>query len=327
MLIGPAVKLRLKPPGRCERARRFTADSAGSAPLRGARPTLTQRRTCVIRNAAGVRRCPGGWLRPFAAALLVCVLTVATAHAQEPPPELTKPVNDFAGVIDSTSAREIEGVIRSLQQATGDVVVVATVDTIAPYADINEYAVKMFENRGRGIGERGRDNGLLIVVAVKDRMVRVEVGYELEQFITDGFAGETRRDDMTPAFRQGNYGGGLLAATQRIAGRIAEGRNVTLQGVPPLQRRPANQRSSGGSHIVALFVLFIIINLIAGRMRGRRRFRRGWGGGGPWSSGVGPFGGGFGGGFGRGGGFGGGFGGFGGFGGGRSGGGGSGGSW
>ena len=264
--------------------------------------------------------------RASAIVVLACVLTCTPARAQEPPPELTKPVNDFAGVIDSTSAREIETLIRSLQQATGDVVVVATVDTIAPYADINEYAVKMFENRGRGIGERGRDNGLLIVVAVKDRMVRVEVGYELEQFITDGFAGETRRDDMNPAFRQGNYGEGLLAATQRIIGRIAEGRNVTLQGVRPIERR-ANQRSSGGSHVVALFVLFIIINLIAGRMRGRRRFRGGWGGGGPWSSGVGPFGGGFGGGFGRGGGFGGGFGGFGGFGGGRSGGGGSGGSW
>lgn len=264
--------------------------------------------------------------RALAVVVLACVLTCAPALAQEPPPELTKPVNDFAGVIDSTSAREIETLIRSLQQATGDVVVIATVDTIAPYADINEYAVKMFENRGRGIGERGRDNGLLIVVAVKDRMVRVEVGYELEQFITDGFAGETRRDDMNPAFRQGNYGEGLLAATQRIIGRIAEGRNVTLQGVRPIERR-ANQRISGGSHVVALFVLFIIINLIAGRMRGRRRFRGGWGGGGPWSSGVGPFGGGFGGGFGRGGGFGGGFGGFGGFGGGRSGGGGSGGSW
>ena len=260
----------------------------------------------------------------FIGVVLACVVTVATAHAQEPPPELTQPVNDFAGVVDSASVREIEALIRSLQQATGDVVVVATVDSLSPYANIDEYAVKMFENRGRGIGERGRDNGLLIVVAVKERMVRVEVGYELEAFITDGFAGETRREVMAPYFRQGEFGEGLLAGTQHIVSRIAEGRNVTLQGVPPIQRRPPAERTSGGSHVVALFVLFLIINIIAGRMRGRRRFRRGWGGGGPWSSGVGPFGGGFGGGFGRGGGFGGGFGGFGG---GRSGGGGSGGSW
>jgi uncharacterized protein len=260
------------------------------------------------------------------AVVLTCVLAVARVQAQTPPPELTQPVNDFARVIDEASAREIEALIRSLQQATGDVVVVATVDTIEPYADINEYAVEMFENRGRGIGERGRDNGLLIVVAIKDRMVRVEVGYELEAFITDGFAGETRRDVMTPFFRRGEYGEGLLAGTERIVSRIAQGRNVTLQGVRPVSRRSAPQTGSGGSLIVALFVLFVFVNLIAGRMR-RRRFRGGWGGGGGWSSGVGPFGGGFGGGFGRGGGFGGGFGGFGGFGGGRSGGGGSGGSW
>jgi uncharacterized protein len=266
---------------------------------------------------------------PGAAALLcaamICAATVA-GPAQELPPELTQPVNDFANVVDAASAREMESLIRSLQQATGDVVVIATVDTFSPYSDIREYAVKMFENHGRGIGERGRDNGLLILLAVKDRQVRVEVGYELEAFITDGFSGDTSREVMVPSFRRGNYGEGLLAGTSRIVGRIAQGRNVTLQGVRPEQRRPAAQPGSGGGLVVALIVLFIVINVIAGRMRGRRRFRGGWGGGGGWSSGVGPFGGGFGG-FGRGGGFGGGFGGFGGFGGGRSGGGGGGGSW
>ena len=272
------------------------------------------------------RQLPGSGAAALLCAAILCATLEAAALAQEPPPELTRPVNDFASVVDGASAKEIESLIRSLQQATGDVVVVATIDTFSPYADIREYAVKMFENRGRGIGERGRDNGLLILLAVKDRQVRVEVGYELEAFITDGFAGETSREEMIPSFRRGNYGEGLLAGTSRIVRRIAEGRNVTLQGVRPEQQRRAPQAGSGGGLIVALFVLFILINAIAGRMRGRRRFRGGWGGGGGWSSGVGPFGGGFGG-MGRGGGFGGGFGGFGGFGGGRSGGGGGGGSW
>ena len=254
----------------------------------------------------------------------ICALAVTPAQAQSLPPELTQPVNDFAHVIDSASARELDSLIRSLQQTTGDVVVVATIDTFAPYGTIDEYAVKMFENHGRGIGERGRDNGLLILVAIRERQIKFEVGYELEQFITDGFSGQTTREDMAPSFRRGEYGEGILAGTQRVIGRIAQGRNVTLQGVRPERRRGAPQSGSGGSWIVALFVLFMIINVIAGRLRGRRRFRGGWGGGGGWSSGIGPFGGGFGGGFGRGGGFGGGFGGFGG---GRSGGGGGGGSW
>ena len=79
--------------------------------------------------------------------------------------------------------------------------VVATIDTFAPYADIRAYAVRMFENRGRGIGAKGKDNGLLILLAVKDRGVWVEVGYDVEPFITDGFSGEVSRDDMAAVLR------------------------------------------------------------------------------------------------------------------------------
>jgi len=250
-------------------------------------------------------------------------LVAAVAAAQAPPPELTQPVNDFAKVIDAQSLQTIEAFIRSLQQASGDVVIVATVPTFKPYGDIREYAVKMFENGGRGIGQRGKDNGVLILLAVEDRQVWVEVGYDLEQFITDGFAGETSRQYMAPEFRRGNFGAGLLAGVSRIVGRIAQGRNVTLQGVRNEPDR-APTAGSGGNIILALFILFIVLNAI-GRTRRRRRFG-GWGTGGwsGWNSGVGPFGGGGGWGGGGGGGFGGGFGGFGG---GRSGGGGGGAGW
>lgn len=261
--------------------------------------------------------------------LVVCLVPLAFAvvHAQSTaPPKLTAPVNDFASVIDSSSAAELNRRIRVLQAASGDVVVVATVKTFQPFGDINEYAVKMFENGGRGIGARGKDNGVLIVAAVDDRAIKVEVGYDLEQFVTDGFAGETIRAVITPEFRSGEYGAGLLAGTTRIINRIAEGRGVTLEGVP----QPQSASRQGGSlsffPILVMIVLFILFSRGSGGPRGRRRF---WGGG-PWSgwtSGVGPFGGGggFGGGFG---GFGGGGGGgFGGFGGGGSGGGGASGSW
>jgi uncharacterized protein len=263
------------------------------------------------------------------AAVLLCL--GSGALAQPLPPPLTQPVNDFARVIDPGSARSIDALIRSLQRATGDVVVVATIETFQPYATIDEYAVKMFENGGRGIGEKGRDNGLLILVAVNDRRVKVEVGYELEQFITDGFAGEVSREEMARQFRQNNYGGGLAAGVQRIIGRIAQGRNVTLQDVPQESRTVRRRRTSGGGAIIWLFIAFIVIRaLVGGIRRNARGGPPGWGGPGwsGWNSGVGPFigrRGGFGG-FG-GGGFGGGGGGFGGFGGGRSGGGGGGAGW
>jgi uncharacterized protein len=265
--------------------------------------------------------------QPRMVGLLAAALLSTATFAQDPPPALTAPVNDFASVIDPGSERALDALIRSLQQASGDVVVVATVDTVAPYADVREYAVEMFENRGRGIGQQGRDNGLLVLLAVTERQVRVEVGYDLEQFITDGFAGEISRNVMVPEFRRGRYGPGLYAGVSAIVERIAERRNVTLQGVPTPPARPAAPAvGSGGTLILALFVLFIVLNAIAGRLRGGRRHirRRGWGGYGGWHSGVGPFGGGFGGGGFGGGGFGGGFGGFGG---GRSGGGGGGAGW
>src|SRR4029453_1220418 len=101
--------------------------------------------------------------------------------------------------IDASSKTEMEMLIRSLQQASGDVVIVATIDTFKPYADIREYPVNVFQNGGRGIGDRGKDNGLLILLAVKDRKVWVEVGYGLEEFITDGFSGGRSPQKISPA--------------------------------------------------------------------------------------------------------------------------------
>ncbi len=264
-------------------------------------------------------------MKRTALAFALTVLAASLALAQDASlPVLDAPVNDFAHVIDRASASDMDRMIRALQTATGDVVVVATVPTFAPYGDINEYAVKLFENHGKGIGEKGKDNGLLILVATNEHRAWIEVGYGLEQFVTDGFAGETTRNYMIPEFRQGRYGAGLRAGTARIVGRIASARGVTLQDVPnvPVQRRP---QPAGGIPIWAIILIFIVILIISRTSGGPGSGFRGpryWGGPfGGWTSGVGPFGGGFGGG---GGGFGGGFGGFGG---GGSGGGGGGGSW
>src|SRR5262247_3980935 len=127
----------------------------------------------------------------------------APTSGQELPPELTQPVNDFARVIDAQSAQTMEALIRSLQHASGDVVVVATIPTFKPFGDIREYAVKMFENHGRGIGQKGKYNGLLVLLAVNDRKVWIEVGYCLEEFVTDIFSGETSRQYMAPEFKKG----------------------------------------------------------------------------------------------------------------------------
>jgi len=274
----------------------------------------------TLRVRAGVLACAA-----YLSATAVAGSPVAATDAQPSDatlPELTQPVTDLAHVIDADNARRMDAMGRALQTKTGDVVVVVTVPNLEPYGDVNEYAVKLFENHGRGVGQKGKDNGLLMLVAPNDRKVRVEVGYDLEQFITDGFSGETIRM-MTPQFAAGRYGAGLRLGMERIVGRIAQGRGVSIDNVQP-PRPVAPQRDSTPVSFNVIFWIFIAILIISriggGGGRGRRFF-----GGGPWSgwsSGVGPFGGGWGGG--GGGGFGGGFGGFGG---GRSGGGGASGSW
>jgi uncharacterized protein len=265
-------------------------------------------------------------LRCFAALLIISAATT-TIRAQSLP-RLTAPVNDFAQLIDSESARELDRRIRALEAKTKDAVVIATVETIGSAGSIEEYAVKLFEQSG--IGQKSKDNGLLIVVAKAERKVRIEVGYDLEEFITDGFAGDVIRRQFLPAFRENAYGAGLLAGTTVIINRIAEKRGVTLDDVP---RAASNKDDGRGSRFGVLpFIFLIILLLVISRTRRHSRFggpRFPWGGfGGPFGGFGGGFGGrgGFGGG-GFGGGFGGGGGGFGGFGGGRSGGGGASGGW
>ena len=264
--------------------------------------------------------------------LVSALLTPTLALGQPPPPLLTDTVNDFANVIDPESRRELDRRIRALQQATGDAIVIATVKTYKPdYADIREYAVEMFENHRRGIGARGKDNGLLIVLAIDDRQIGIEVGYGLEGAITDGSAGQIR-DLMRPYFREQAYGRGLLEGTTALITRIASERGISVPEVP--RHQPPRQVPITIDRIpCGALLLFALVIWLMSRGGGRRRRRRRYWGHGPWSgwnSGVGPFGGGgFGGGFGGfgGGGLGGGGGGFGGFGGGRSGGGGAAGGW
>ena len=193
----------------------------------------------------------------------------------------------------------------------------------APYADIREYAVKMFENRGRGIGAKGKDNGLLVAA-------RGEGSPRL-----GGSRLRPRAVHHRRLCRRGEpHGHDAVFRARRVRTRPARGSDAADRANRARTRRHADRRAAGRAATAArtsqfspwLIIAIIIIVMLMNNAGGRRsRMRRGnqWGAG-PWSgwnSGVGPFGGG--GGIG-GGGFGGGFGGFGG---GRSGGGGGGAGW
>jgi uncharacterized protein len=240
---------------------------------------------------------------------LFCFLA-APALAQQELPSPRGYVNDFAGVIDPSEAPGLESFLKGLEERTSAEVAVATVPDIDGFADVDEYGVKLFEKWK--IGKKGQDNGVLILLAMKEHKVRIEVGYGLEGAITDGTAGEIIRQQMVPYFKKGEYGKGLDAGVRALAGRI-----------PPGGVKKPEKKSHIGLSLVLFFIFLMLVFgqfFIGPRLTGRGR--RGSFYGGPY---IGGFGGGFGGsGFGGGGGFGGGFGGFGG---GSSGGGGASGGW
>ncbi len=264
--------------------------------------------------------------RVAALAILFAALAVALDTSKLKP---TGYVNDFAHVIDPQFAAAIETYCGNVERATGAQFAVVTVDSLED-EPVEDVAVRLFKEWG--IGKKGTDEGLLILLAIKDHKNRVEVGYGLEPIIPDGFAGGVLRG-IRPILRQGNYGGALLAAAQQFGQRIAQAKGVTIEGQPP-PRRSSGDPNGGG--IVGVIIGFVVLMLFLRAIGGGRGGRGGRGGGSGGllaglllGSMMGRRGGGWGGGgFGGGGGGGGwGGGGFGGFGGGGSGGGGASGGW
>jgi uncharacterized protein len=193
----------------------------------------------------------------------------------------------------------------------------------------DEYKVRVFNQWG--IGKKGEDNGLLMLLVLDERALRFETGYGLEGTLPDGLESRIFRHEMAPRFQSGDFAGGITAGVLACAARIAADKNVKLEWNGE-ELRYDEHRPSTGSLLPALVIVAIIIVIlisIGGNMSGpggpgRRRYYGGLGG---WGGGFGGGLGGLGGWGGGGGGFGGGGGSFGGFGGGSSGGGGGGGKW
>ncbi len=239
-----------------------------------------------------------------AAVVLLLLAAAPSAAAETPIPAHRGFVTDDAGAMGEWAART-ETLCRAIEQKTTAEVAVLTVGSIAPLAP-QQYAQEVFDRWK--IGKKGKDNGVLVLVAVGDRKLWIATGYGVEGVLPDGKVGEIRDRIMVPAFRQGRYGEGIylgVAAIGQVLGAEAGG---------PLQKKKRDVRAFLPPLLFIVFVGFLVLrSLFAGPFGAYRR-----GGGGWWY--PGGFGGGGFGGFGGGGGFGG-------FGGGSAGGGGAGGGW
>lgn len=253
--------------------------------------------------------------RSARAAIWCCVALCISIHA-ESPVLFSRPagaINDFAGVLSPQARGALERVCIELLAQTGVAVVVVTTPDLKG-DDIDDVAGRLYEKWG--IGGRETDEGVLVIIAVADRSIRIETGYGVEGYITDAQASHIIRDSVSPHLREKRWDEGITAAVMALVELIAAEKRVPFDTItagidlpaiasPPVQSPAANPAAGLFFVLAILFLLCtpmgraILPYIILAGMSSSRR----------------PYGGGFGGGFRSGG--------FGGFGGGRSGGGGA----
>jgi uncharacterized protein len=260
--------------------------------------------------------------RLLAVLWLALIALAAPAAAQTFPP-LTGRVVDQADLLRPEQELDLASKSAALEAQTGRQFVVATVNSLEG-RNIEDYGYRL--GRHWKIGDEKRDDGVLLLVAPKEKKVRIETGYGARVFLTDALSSVIIRESILPRFKAGDMGGGITAGADQIIKLMSLSPQEAQRRAAEAGKREAARDSSGAGLIPVVFWLMIIVFVLlsmfrraAGRRYRRerggispwvvlwglnelsqasRRGRSGWGGGG-WSSGGGSsWGGGGGGGFG-----------------------------
>jgi len=187
-------------------------------------------------------------MRRFAAVILLLLVPLAAFAAELP--ALTGRVVDNAGIIDTATRSSLITRLAAFQAKSSDQIVVATVPTLDGEA-IEPYANRLF--RAWGLGQAGEDNGILLLVARDDRKMRIEVGYGLEGTLTDLHSKLIIENTMVPAFRAGDFSGGISRAVDDII-MVLEGNAAELEA-----RAERNQDSLTSGWDIDPFAVFFIL--------------------------------------------------------------------
>ncbi|ART63453.1 TPM domain-containing protein [Kushneria marisflavi] len=197
------------------------------------------------------------------------VLLLCTAAVQAAPdfPELTGRVVDNAQLLDASTETQLSETLAAHEKATGEQLVVVTLPDLSGET-IEQYGYQL--GRAWGIGQKDQDNGALLIVAVDERKMRIEVGYGLEGRLTDAQSSAIINQVITPAFRDGDYARGIVEGSQAM---------IQVLGGDPLarsqQRGERDSRELGGAGIWLTILMFIVLMIVRG---GGGRGGRGRGG-------------------------------------------------
>ena len=235
-------------------------------------------------------------------------INIVKAEPKFPSPTKFKYVNDYASVIDNNSAQYILSVGKELEDKTGAQATVVVIESLQGET-IESYANGIFKSWG--IGQKDKNNGLLILLSVKDKKWRVEVGTGLEGAVTDIYSSRVMNDFAVPKFQQNQYGEGLRAAYSVLSDNIATeyevklDKNIKVPQYTESVKNPNTFKKSNGIVVIAIIIL-VFVDFILNRGRitrfiitllfwssiGRRGGRNGGGFGGGSGGGSGGFGGG-----------------------------------
>ncbi len=231
------------------------------------------------------------------AGLMVAAATVSPAWAQTFP-QLTGRVVDDAHLLQPAEISALDAKLAALETQSQRQVVVVTVPSLGG-DDIDDYGYKL--GRAWGIGNKQRNDGLLLIIAPNEHKMRIEVGYGLEGIVTDAISFMIIRHDLTPRFKAGDYAGGINAAVDALITQLRlpddQARAVAAQAKTQMANERQPHFDAGTVVFLVIFLLFFVLPFMRMLGGGGRRY-----GGGVWIMPMGGFGGGWGGGGGGGGG-------------------------
>jgi uncharacterized protein len=242
----------------------------------------------------------------FATLLAVFAVSSVAFAAPLKFPALTGRVVDDAHVLSPGTVQKLDGELAALEQQTGHQLVVATVPDLQGH-EIEDYGYQL--GRTWQLGQKGKNDGAILLVAPSEHKVRIEVGYGLEPVLTDALTSIILQRQVLPQFKQGQMEAGVLAGTAALIGQLSLPDEQAKANVAQAQAQPAEpvrERASMRPHIPVVLILLIVFWVISGLLRaGGRGFGGLWwllpffmsgGRGGGWGGGGGGWGGGGGGG-------------------------------
>jgi uncharacterized protein len=232
--------------------------------------------------------------------LLLCLAALALPAAAQTFPPLTGRVVDGAKLLSPQQVQQLTDLSAQVEAASARQLVVATIPDLQGYA-IEDYGYRL--GRAWKIGQAEANNGIILLVAPKDRKVRIEVGYGLEPIMTDALSSVIINQTILPRFRDGDMAGGIVAGTQAIAEQMKLPLEAAEQRARAAAAKKAKRQDSAGDWMVAAFWIMVVVIVVLPMMFGRARGTRyrggiapvviwggdndgGWGGGG-WGGGGG----------------------------------------